>query len=91
MTWLLNARLETGEYTDKYGRTQTKSQLHHFQIENGLIKEIVLADEQVFSKGEGIDLEGKLLVPSFKDWHTHLDRSRLTLHWQAGQTCQDSL
>lgn len=75
-----NVRLETGfDYDDENSITGTHTDLFVIEIENGLIKAIHANDPGI----DGIDAKGLLMLPAFKDMHTHLDKSLFGLPWKA--------
>lgn len=81
MKTLKNVRLETGEYFDKRQRLQTKTELFDLKIEGKKIKQITPATKN--SEEPGVDMQGKLCLPAFKDMHNHLDKTYLSLPWKA--------
>ncbi len=54
----------------KYGRLKTLHDVHVF-VQNGIIKRILLKDEQLPAADTIIDATGKTLLPGFIDAHTH--------------------
>ncbi|MBL7711022.1 MAG: amidohydrolase family protein [Chitinophagaceae bacterium] len=76
---LNNVRLETGFETENGIVTGTRTGLFSIEMENGLFRSV---KEQVPAK-EGIDAKGLLMLPAFRDMHTHLDKSLYGLPWKA--------
>lgn len=91
--WILkNVRLEVGfEYDDKEEVSATKTALFTLHIKEGKIAEI----NPYHPTDEGVDAQSNLLLPSFKDMHTHLDKHFFGLPWRAKrpehQTVQDMI
>lgn len=76
---LKNVQLETGFEYDEQEVIRTKTDLFCVEIEEGKIKSVKAND----TSGEAIDAKGKLMLPAFKDMHTHLDKTLYGLPWQA--------
>ncbi len=76
---LKNVRLETGFEYDEQDVIRTKTDLFCVEIEGGKIKSI----QPNNLSSEAIDMGGKLMLPAFKDMHTHLDKTWYGLPWQA--------
>ncbi len=77
--WIKNVRLETGfKYNDKEV-IGTETALFSLRIQDGIIKEIRANSPQA----EAIDAKGRLMLPSFKDYHIHLDKTFYAGPWQA--------
>lgn len=81
MTYIYNALLELGQYTDDLGRIRTETGLHHIKIKDGYIEDIIPTSEYK-EVSEGYDAKGKLLLPAFKEMHNHLDKTYLSLEWK---------
>jgi cytosine/adenosine deaminase-related metal-dependent hydrolase len=77
--YLKNIRLENGFKYDNDEIIGTNTELFDIEIENDTIKSIIPHDP----KTNGIDCEGQLMLPTFKDMHTHLDKMLYGLPWQA--------
>lgn len=83
-TWLTNVLLETGEAVEDDGRVQTTTKLHHIEIsDEGIIQNMILANEEQLLGQSQIDIKGKLALPPFKEMHNHLDKTYLSIGWQA--------
>ena len=76
---LKNVRLETGFEYDNREVIRTKTDLFCIEVENGTLKAVVPNDPN----SDAIDMEGKLMLPAFKDLHCHLDKTLYGLPWQA--------
>lgn len=76
---LKNVRLETGFEYDDQEVIRTKTDLFCIEVENGKIKAVVPNNPN----SDAIDMEGKLMLPAFKDLHCHLDKTLYGLPWQA--------
>ncbi|WP_062105618.1 amidohydrolase [Bacillus niameyensis] len=82
MTLLLkNVRLETGYLYDQTFVTATKTNIFDVLIENGKFIEIAPTIEA--SNAVVIDAQKQLLVPSFKEMHTHIDKTYFSGEWKA--------
>ncbi|GFK23445.1 hypothetical protein [Tetragenococcus halophilus] len=77
MKTLKNVRLETGEYFDNRHRLQTKTELFDLRIDGKKITQIIPTKQN--SEEAGIDMQGQLCLPAFKDMHNHLDKTYLSL------------
>ncbi|OOG15772.1 deaminase [Sphingobacterium sp. CZ-UAM] len=77
---LKNVLLETGFEYDGDGQViATKTGLFSVQIEAGKIKEI----SPNSTDPNAIDAKGRLMLPSFRDMHIHLDKTFYGDKWQA--------
>ena len=76
---LKNVRLETGFEYDGDEVIATKTDLFYIEIENGKITKI--APNQ--SNAKAVDVKGLLMLPSFRDMHIHMDKTRYGDKWQA--------
>ncbi|HTN17350.1 MAG TPA: amidohydrolase [Chitinophagaceae bacterium] len=74
-----NVRLETGFETENGFVAGTRTGLFSVVIENGLFRSVTTQGPV----GEGIDAKGLLMLPAFRDMHTHLDKSLYGLPWKA--------
>jgi cytosine/adenosine deaminase-related metal-dependent hydrolase len=81
--WLTNVLLETGEYVKENDTVGTKVELFNLEITDGYISQIVPATQVIDSPNEVTNMNGKLLLPAFKEMHNHLDKTYLTLPWKA--------
>lgn len=82
MTLLLkNVRLETGYLYDQSFVTATETEIVDILIENGKFVEIAATIET--SDAVVVDAKEQLLVPSFKEMHTHIDKTYFGGEWKA--------
>ncbi|MEH7525061.1 amidohydrolase [Bacillus sp. JJ1503] len=75
------ARVETGFEYEGDRVCGTKTELMDLFIENGRVKEVSSSVHK-----DGVDVlnaNGKLLMPSFRDMHIHLDKTYFTGPWKA--------
>ncbi|MFJ7971708.1 amidohydrolase [Psychrobacillus sp. NPDC096389] len=81
MTLLLkNVRLETGYLYDQSFVTATETKIVDILIENGKFIEIAPTIE---ASDAVVDAKKQLLVPSFKEMHTHIDKTYFGGEWKA--------
>lgn len=76
---LKNVRLETGFKYDGDEVIATNTALFCITLSGGNIKEIKANDP----KADAFDAKGFLMLPSFKDYHIHLDKTFYGGPWQA--------
>ncbi|WP_332647042.1 amidohydrolase [Lysinibacillus sp. 54212] len=82
MTLLLkNVRLETGYSYDQSFVTATETKIVDILIENGRFVEIAPTIQA--SAAVVVDAKEQLLVPSFKEMHTHIDKTYFGGEWKA--------
>lgn len=82
MTLLLkNVRLETGYLVDQSFVTATETKIVDVLIEDG--KFIEIAPNIEASDAVVVDAKNQLLVPSFKEMHTHIDKTYFSGEWKA--------
>lgn len=82
--WLTNARLEKGfKYNENEMITGTSTEKHHIKIENGKIAAIILAKESITDQSPQYDVQGHLMIPSFKEMHIHIDKTYYGGPWKA--------
>ncbi|HIX53453.1 MAG TPA: deaminase [Candidatus Sphingobacterium stercoripullorum] len=74
-----NVRLETGFEYENGEVVGTKTKLFTVEIASGKIKQVHRNQPQ----GEGVDGNGLLMLPAFKDMHIHLDKTLYTERWRA--------
>ncbi|WP_342599977.1 amidohydrolase family protein [Psychrobacillus sp. FSL H8-0483] len=76
-----NARLETGFAYENGRIVQTNTELFDVLIQDGKIAEI---EQNIQYAGyETIDANGKLLMPSFREMHIHVDKTYFSGPWKA--------
>lgn len=76
---LKNVRLETGFEYENEEVMGTLTDLFCIEIANGKINAIRAHDPNE----DAIDMDGKLMLPAFKDMHVHIDKTLFGLPWQA--------
>ncbi|WP_066065048.1 amidohydrolase [Neobacillus soli] len=81
--WLTNVRLETGYTQDEKGVYETKTELFHLKIQDGIIVEKKSNSFGLLEGEKKVDGRGFLAVPTFKEMHNHLDKTYLSLDWKA--------
>ncbi|WP_034671083.1 amidohydrolase [Ectobacillus panaciterrae] len=81
--WLTNIKLETGFEQAEDGSFQTKAELFHLKIENGIISDVQKKSENSILHAPAVDAKGLLGIPTFREMHNHLDKTYLTLNWKA--------
>lgn len=77
---LKNILLETGFVYDEGDVAGTKTDLFCVDIKDGKIAKIFPNNPQLT---DAVDAKGLLMLPAFKDMHTHLDKTLYGLPWQA--------
>lgn len=79
--WIKNVRIEKGYEYEEDRVTGTKTKVVHIQVEDGKISQI----SSVLPEGEDVqhDAEGKLLLPSLRDMHIHIDKTYYGGPWKA--------
>ncbi|MGZ9584951.1 amidohydrolase family protein [Paenibacillus marinisediminis] len=81
--WLDNVRLESGyEYEDGI-IVGTKTELNRIHVEAGKIVEIAPMSGPLRTELPIIDGHGRLLLPSFREMHIHLDKTYYGGPWKA--------
>lgn len=78
---LKNVRLETGYLYEQSFVTATKTALFDVLIENGIFVEIAPSIE--VNDAVVVDANMQLLIPSFKEMHTHIDKTYFSGEWKA--------
>jgi len=74
-------RLETGYLYEQSFVTATKTELFDVLIENGIFVEIAPSIE--VNDAVVVDANMQLLIPSFKEMHTHIDKTYFSGEWKA--------
>lgn len=77
---LNNVRLETGFIWNEGYIEGTQTEKFCIEIKNGKIEDISPNNPHL---PNAIDAKGLLMLPAFKDMHTHLDKTLYGLPWQA--------
>lgn len=78
---LKNVRLETGYLYEQSFVTATKTELFDVLIVNGIFVEIAPSIE--VNDAVVVDANMQLLIPSFKEMHTHIDKTYFSGEWKA--------
>ncbi|WP_448955797.1 amidohydrolase [Labrys neptuniae] len=87
--YLSNVRLETGFVEEKKAWldtpviTHTNAALKTLRIAGGKIAEIVDAKSAIPAGAAAFDAQGQLMLPTFRDMHTHLDKTFYGGPWEA--------
>jgi len=82
--WLTNVRLENGfTYNDNETITGTATGKYNVKIEDGKISSIQLEKELITDQAPQFDVQGLLMVPSFKEMHIHIDKTFYGGPWKA--------
>lgn len=76
-----NARLETGFILENARVVATETSLYDVLIKEGVIIEVEKNIPQ--SSYEVLDADGKLLMPSFREMHIHVDKTYFSGPWKA--------
>ncbi|MWV43877.1 amidohydrolase family protein [Paenibacillus sp. HJL G12] len=81
--WLTDVRLETGYKYENGAVTGTETGIFHVRIENGRIAELKSASVMLEDALPKWNMNGGLLLPSFRDMHIHLDKTYYGGPWKA--------
>lgn len=82
--WLTQVRLEIGYLCHSDGTVEaTQTGLYHIKVTKGKIAEIVSADAFLEDRLPKRDMQGYLMLPSFRDMHIHLDKTYYGGPWKA--------
>ncbi|WP_136604304.1 amidohydrolase family protein [Paenibacillus dokdonensis] len=81
--WLTHVRLETGYLLNQGTVAGTQTSLFHVRVENGKIAEVVSVDTVLEDMLPKRDMQGYLMLPSFRDMHIHLDKTYYGGPWKA--------
>ncbi|QOK27239.1 amidohydrolase family protein [Cytobacillus oceanisediminis] len=79
--WITNVRLEKGFIYENEQITGTSTEICHLKIEAGKIAEISLLAPD--SNENQLDAKQKLLLPSLRDMHIHIDKTYYGGPWKA--------
>lgn len=80
-TWIRNVRLETHFLEDEGFTYGTGTNTVDVKIENGVVADVLPHNEGELGEG-GFDGYGQLLLPSLREMHCHLDKSKLGVPWR---------
>ncbi|MDR9856276.1 amidohydrolase [Paenibacillus sp. VCA1] len=81
--WLTHVRLETGFQMENGAVTGTETGIYHIRVEKGTIAQI---EQETFVFEDNLPkmhMNGKLMLPSFRDMHIHLDKTYYGGPWKA--------
>jgi len=82
--WLTNVRLENGfTYNENETINGTATQNYNVKVENGKIASIMLMNEPITDGIPQHDVNGLLMIPSFKEMHIHIDKTYYGGPWKA--------
>lgn len=81
--WMKNVRLETGFEKENDVVMRTLTEIAHVKIEGGKITAIIHDESQIEAGTEVVDAKGKLLLPSFREMHIHIDKTYYSGPWKA--------
>lgn len=81
--WLTNVLLESGFHYQGDMIAKTVTEVCHVLITDGKIKDIISADEPLPDEMQQWDMNGLLMLPSFRDMHIHLDKTYYGGPWKA--------
>ena len=93
--YLANVRLETSFVEEKKSWldapvvTHTNTELKTLRVTGGKIAEVLDAKAQTAQGVAVYDAEGQLLLPTFRDMHTHMDKTFYGGPWEATIPTQD--
>lgn len=86
MTLLIkNALLETGYCYDQGMVVATETKKMTLLVEHGSFKKVTSESIEETSSMTVIDAQGQLVLPAFKEMHTHLDKTYFGGEWKAPQ------
>lgn len=81
--WLKNVRLETGFKKENGAVTGTVAQEFHLKIENGKLTSMTADENEIKNSLPVVDAKGKLMLPSFREMHIHIDKTYFSGPWKA--------
>ncbi|MGE7758400.1 amidohydrolase [Peribacillus sp. NPDC097895] len=81
--WLTNVTLDSGYVFENERIDRTKTDLYNMYINDGVIKEIQLANVPLQTHLPVQDAGKLLALPAFKEMHNHLDKTYLGLPWKS--------
>lgn len=81
--WLTDVRLETGYRYENGAVSGTETGLFHIRIANGKIADITAASAALEDTLPKKAMHGRLMLPSFRDMHIHLDKTYYGGPWKA--------
>ncbi|MFD6208109.1 amidohydrolase [Peribacillus sp. NPDC060253] len=81
--WLTNVTLDSGYVFENERIDRTKTDLYNMYINDGVIKEIQLANVPLQTHLPVQDAGKLLALPAFKEMHNHLDKTYLGMPWKS--------
>ncbi|MDF2718759.1 MAG: deaminase [Paenibacillus sp.] len=81
--WLTNVRMECGYRYENGAIAATETETCSVRIENGFFAEIVRSNAPLHSDLPKYDAKQRLLLPSFREAHIHLDKTYYGGTWKA--------
>ncbi|RJS50114.1 amidohydrolase family protein [Bacillus sp. PK3_68] len=81
--WLTNVLLESSLLYKNNVVAETNTESCHIRIDQGTIKEIIIATKPLTGDLPKQDAKGLLMLPSFQDMHIHLDKTYYGGPWKA--------
>ena len=77
--WLLKAHVPESLLSVKNFQAATRNNLClvDIEIEQGIIKQVIVSGSQTIASENKIDLQKKIILPCFVDLHTHLDKGHI--------------
>ncbi|UVI33078.1 amidohydrolase [Paenibacillus spongiae] len=82
-SWLTNVRLEKGYIYEDGAVSGTMTDIYHIRIQDGVIAEIIPADQALTDDLVKVDAKRLLMLPSFKEMHIHIDKTYYSGPWKA--------
>ncbi|KAF1296427.1 deaminase [Enterococcus sp. JM4C] len=79
--WLRNVLIETAYLREGTFTSGSQTKLIDVQIKDGVVAQIKEYQPEQFYESE-IDGKGRLLLPTLKEMHCHLDKSKLGVPWR---------
>lgn len=80
--WLKDVRIETGFHVEDKHYAETNTKAVHVKIADGLVEEVISADEELDKTDFILEGGGQLLLPSLIEKHCHLDKTLLGEKWR---------
>ncbi|MCJ8010266.1 amidohydrolase family protein [Paenibacillus sp. KQZ6P-2] len=81
--WLTHVQLETGYQYENGVVSGTETGIFHVRVENGKFSEIISAATILEDSLPKWNMNAKLMLPSFRDMHIHLDKTYYGGPWKA--------
>ncbi|MGD6846614.1 amidohydrolase family protein [Rossellomorea aquimaris] len=81
--WMKNVRMETGFEKENEVVTGTLTEYAHVKIEGGKITAISNDESEIETGAAVLDAKGKLILPSLREMHIHIDKTYYSGPWKA--------